>query len=654
VSHPGWGKEKNRGKAQPEVYRVLLPLSSENEARLLLPLAEILVQEHNGQLVILNTLSVPEDETLSSAASQASRFREKLNELFSETIQRSPYILTLVRHEEEIWEGIWETVKEEGIHLLLLGWKNLTLKETALGDLADIRLASPPCNVVAVRPSPDIDRTGWSKIQNILMPVRGGPRSTFTLRIGHALSQRSKAYISLLHVSDPDFPEEEARFLSEFSPAVQEQLKINRTITARGDISSVIRAEAQWHDLIVMGAPSGWKENTGWSNDFMKDVFSSTDNTVLIVKDHVLPATFPKLREEPISITRDRPIALVVDRWFAENTFHSREFQDLERMLALKHEQAVSISLGLPALNEEETVGEVIKTVKTVLMDQIPILDEIVLIDSGSQDRTREIAADMGIPVFIHQEILPQYGAYRGKGEALWKSLYVLKGDIIGWIDTDISNIDPRFVYGILGPLLRQPKIQYVKGFYRRPLKDADKYVAGGGGRVTELTARPFFNLFYPELSGLIQPLSGEYAGRRTALERLPFFTGYGVETGLLIDILTEHGLGGLAQVDLLERIHHNQPLPSLSKMSFAIMQVVFKRLEKRHRTRLLEDFNLTMNLIRYGKRRRYYLEPEEIIEMERLPIIDLPEYRQKRGLPVKETTGGEDGLVRDDWRGWR
>jgi glycosyltransferase involved in cell wall biosynthesis len=283
----------------------------------------------------------------------------------------------------------------------------------------------------------------------------------------------------------------------------------------------------------------------------------------------------------------------------------------------------------------------VIQTIKSNLMDRIPLLDEIVLIDSGSIDYTREIATDLGIPVYIHQEIMPQYGAYSGKGEALWKSLHVLKGDLIAWIDTDIKNIHPRFVYGILGPLLQDPHIQYVKGFYRRPLRQGDKLVAGGGGRVTELTARPFINLFYPELSGLIQPLSGEYAGRRETLEKLPFFTGYGVETGLLIDIRNELGLTAIAQVDLQERVHHNQALGSLSKMSFAIIQVVMSRLEEQHHISLLEDANLTMNLIRYGLN-RYYLETVQIQERERPPILTIPEYRQARGLPPLESPAGE------------
>lgn len=333
----------------------------------------------------------------------------------------------------------------------------------------------------------------------------------------------------------------------------------------------------------------------------------------------------------------------IVNRWFAENTYCSRDFSDLDRLLAWKREQGVTISLGLPALNEEKTVGKVIRTVKTALMDDVPLLDEMILIDSGSVDYTREVAEELGIPVFIHQNVLTAHGSFDGKGEGLWKSLYVLKGDIIVWIDTDITNIHPRFVYGVLGPLLVDPSIQYVKGFYRRPLKDEDRLLAGGGGRVTELAARPLINLFYPELSGLVQPLSGEYAGRRDALERLPFFTGYAVETGLLIDLLETRGLFSIAQADLQERIHHNQPLPSLSKMSFAIMQAVFRRLHKSGKIQLLEEFNRMMNMIRYDVG-HFYLDGVEVHERERPPMIELTEYRRRHGTDpqeeIREPTG--------------
>jgi hypothetical protein len=230
------------------------------------------------------------------------------------------------------------------------------------------------------------------------------------------------------------------------------------------------------------------------------------------------------------------------------------------------------------------------------------------------------------VPVYIHQQVLPEYGSRRGKGEALWKSLHVTQGDLLVWIDTDIVNIHPRFVYGIIGPMLASPNVQFVKGFYRRPLRSGGKMQAGGGGRVTELTARPLLNLFYPEISGVIQPLSGEYGGRRKALEQLCFFSGYGVEIGMLIDIFEKFGLSAIAQVDLLERIHHNQPLEALSKMSFVILQAVMSKLEKRYNRPMLEEINKTMKLVRH-ERGSYFLDVEEVLEQQRPPMVELPEY---------------------------
>ena len=326
-------------------------------------------------------------------------------------------------------------------------------------------------------------------------------------------------------------------------------------------------------------------------------------------------------------------ISVLVDKWFAENTYHAGEFEDLAGLMEQKRRQGLRVSVALPALNEAETVGRVIATIQKELIERIPLVDEIVLVDSSSTDDTRAIAQALGVPVHIHQEILPEHGARAGKGEALWKSLFVTSGDLIIWIDTDIVNIHPRFVYGLLGPMIMHPEIQFVKGFYRRPLKVDDRLQAGGGGRVTELTARPLLNLFFPELSGIIQPLSGEYGGRRAALEQLPFSSGYGVEIGLLIDVFERFGLDAIAQVDLQERMHHNQPLESLSKMSFAIIQTVMRRIEKRYGIKMLEDVNKTMKLIRYGQQ-RLQLDVDEIAELERMPMIEIPEYRERRPGP--------------------
>jgi glucosyl-3-phosphoglycerate synthase len=638
-------KSRIRISLDADIQRLLLPLSNIEEAEILLPLAQALARSRQANLVVMNFVIVSDLDRLSEEAINVSRSRQELNQYLIDHGYDIPEIQTIVRVTTEIWEGIWEAVEQENIDLLILGWQSEGMQDTVIADVFDRRLLSPPCDVILVHPERDFSASdGWQKYRRYLVPVRGGPEATLALRTAKALAELNPAaQITLLHISQDAPRETEVRAVNELSKTLHEVPQINRTITMVGNVLESILEEAANHDVVVMGAPEPFDRQT-WRNEFINRIEKEMDASLILVKEHALRTDEALAGIRIKQRNRDRPIAFVVDRWFAENTFHSREFANLEAMLNLKESQGIRISLGLPALNEAETVGNVIGAVKEHLMDRFPLLDEIVLIDSGSTDYTREIAEDLGIPVYVHQEILPQYGTFHGKGEALWKSLFVLNGDIIAWIDTDIRNIHPRFVYGILGPLLRTPRIQYVKGFYRRPLRQGDKIVAGGGGRVTELTARPLINLFYPELSGIIQPLSGEYAGRRTVLEKLAFFTGYGVETGLLLDILDQYGLQAIAQSDLLERVHHNQPLPSLSKMSFTIIQVFMKRLERRFNLQLLEDSNRTMNLPRYSPR-RFYLETEELIEHERPPMITLPEYREKFGLNqrVKQHTNEAD-----------
>jgi glucosyl-3-phosphoglycerate synthase len=262
-------------------------------------------------------------------------------------------------------------------------------------------------------------------------------------------------------------------------------------------------------------------------------------------------------------------------------------------------------------------------------MERFPLVDELVVIDSDSTDRTRDIAERLGVPVHIHQQVLPEIGPGRGKGEALWKSLAITTGDLVVWVDTDVSQFHPKFVYGLIGPLLIRPEIAFVKAFYRRPLNVGGELQATGGGRVTELAARPILNLFFPELSGIIQPLSGEQAGRRSLLERLPFFDLYGVETGLLIDVLRTTGLRSIAQVDMKQRIHRNQSLLNLSKTSFEILQVAMKRLGDGRGQSLLDDANLTMKLIS-PTAEGFHLDVQDIGVVERPPMITVPSYRER------------------------
>ena len=216
-----------------------------------------------------------------------------------------------------------------------------------------------------------------------------------------------------------------------------------------------------------------------------------------------------------------------------------------------------------------------------------------------------------------------------GKGENLWKAIYLLEGDIIIYLDADISNIHPKFVYGIIGPLLYNEDIKYVKAFYERPLAFSDKEKKGQGGRVTEILIRPLFAQFFPELTGLIQPLSGEFAGYRQVFEQIPFPIGYGVETSHLIDISQKYGLSAIAQTDLDQRIHRNQPTKSLGRMSFGILQTLWNRLHL-YKNIAVEPESLTMRQFEIMGDRGHKMVEFNIVEQERRPMIQVPAYIEK------------------------
>ena len=321
-----------------------------------------------------------------------------------------------------------------------------------------------------------------------------------------------------------------------------------------------------------------------------------------------------------------------ISNWLQSNTFHHSQFWDLLRMIEEKEKRGLTISLCIPTLNEEKTIGKEVVLFKSELVDRYPLLDEIAVIDSGSTDRTIEVAASFGASVYLSGDILPQMGFKRGKGENLWKAIYQLQGDIIVYVDADIKNIHPRFVYGLVAPLIYRPEIKYVKAFYDRPLALSKEIRPSGGGRVTEILVRPLFSLFFPELTAIIQPLSGEYAVRREILERIPFPVGYGVETSHLIDVYDGWGIEAFAQTDLDKRVHRHQATRDLGKMSFGILRTFLKRLKSKG---IIKDLpELTPFLRQFQAREDHYEQIiHEIVEEERPPMIEVPEYRARRGL---------------------
>ncbi len=620
-------------------FTILVPLSDTRSAGDLIKIAGTLMpvqaDERRGRVVALGVVEVPEEVDFSHGARPAQAHRQRLGRIFK-MAGKSPdlEIATLVRVSRQVWQGIADAAKEEKSNLLLMAWKGSTTTPNSIfGTTIDEIAKDPPCDIALVK----LHALGNPK--RILLPVRGGPHAILALRLAVGLAERYDATVTALRVIPPGLTvedvEREKEHFNRFLAAVPSN-RVEKAFKVSESVVQAILSETCNHQVVVMGASAAPSPAEPYLfGSIAERVVREADRQVIVVKTKEpvegLRPDFGKLFQEE-QARAAMPISTLVDKWFAENTFDSEEWSDLELLVRLKRSAGVTISLGLPALNEEPTVGTIVASLKAELMERHPLLDEIVLIDSGSTDRTVEIARSHGISVYQHQEILPRYGSIPGKGEALWKSLYVLKGDIIAWIDTDIRNIHPRFVYGLLGPLLQHPRVKYVKGFYRRPIRVGHKTMGTGGGRVTELTARPMLNLFYPELSGIVQPLAGEYAGRREALERIPFFTGYGVETGLLIDFLESFGLHAIGQVDLKRRVHRNQTLVSLSKMAFTLIQVVLKRVEDQQRLRLMTDLNCSMKLIQHT-RDQFHLEVKELRDAERPPMITVPEYRHQRGL---------------------
>ncbi len=643
----------------PLPARILIPVANPGTAGELVRIGAALLEPRSGELRALGIVEVPEGMPLSEGATRARHARRLLQRVLDYAPEGVP-IHPLVRIARHAAEGIIEAAGEEEADLLIFGWGGRHTihagSETApdgsrrrgratgeassvVSPTIDQVVRAAPCDIAVVK------QRGATEIRRILVPVRGGPHAELALTFADAIGTYHGATVTVLHVVPAGITgavraqaeRALAAFVKQHVHGVAEPL-----VREAANVRTAILREAERADLVVVGASASPTEGGPEAHLFgalPEAIATRARPTVVVVKtrETIGRQTFEKLAERAETLAaadraaeENRAIPTRVERWFGESNFHHAEFADLRRLVQLKEKQGLTISLVLPTLNEEETIGPIVARAMREMMGRVPLLDEVLVIDSASTDRTREIAEAEGARVVSHRDVLDRYGSFRGKGEALWKSLYATSGDLIVWADTDVRNWHPRMVYGTLGPLLTEPRLQYVKGYYQRPIVEGGVLKEGGGGRVTELVARPLINLFYPELSGFIQPLSGEYAGRRSLLETMPFFTGYAVEIGHLIDAAERVGLEGLGQVDLERRIHRNQELEGLSRMSFVILQAVMKRLEERRKARLFAELGSTMKLPRSGHG-RLGLEVIELADQERPPMNRIPEYLEKR-----------------------
>lgn len=309
-----------------------------------------------------------------------------------------------------------------------------------------------------------------------------------------------------------------------------------------------------------------------------------------------------------------------------EHVFHHADFGP-ERLARRKRADGIGVSVCLPARDEASTVGAIVETLDRDLVRGAGLVDEVVVVDDGSTDGTPEAAARAGARVERCDDILPGAGPGSGKGNVLWKSLHVARGDVVCWVDADLRAFSARFVTGLLGPLLTTPGVGFVKGFYDRPVDGEGR----GGGRVTELVARPVISRLFPHLAPVMQPLGGEYAGRRELLEQVPFVQGWGVELGLLVDVVERFGSRAVAQVDLGTRHHRHRTLDELAPQAMAILATALRKAGVADDPAWGRDLLLPRGV--------HHLERVEVEVRERPAIASLPEYRRARE-PEPPTAG--------------
>ncbi|HEY4227258.1 MAG TPA: glucosyl-3-phosphoglycerate synthase [Candidatus Limnocylindrales bacterium] len=628
--------------AQPLRERILIPVANPSTAEELVRLGADMLDPQGGELTALGIVEVPEGMALSEGATRARHARRLLQRVLDFAPPGTP-IHPIVRIGRHAAEGIVEAAAELRADLIVFGWggKSPVGRDGLMSPFSatiDEVIRDAPCDIAVVK------QRGARDLKRVVVPVRGGPHAELALRVGSAIARRHEATLTALHIVPPGITIAVRAQAEQALTAFVRQLvdgPVEILLREASNVRAAILREADHSDIVVMGAaaPSGSNGSTSLFGAMPEAIASRSQTTVVVVKtrETIGRQVFDQLASKAESLVaadraaeESRAVPARVERWFGESNFHHAEFADLRRLVQLKEKQGLTISLVLPTLNEEETIGPIVRRAIREMVGRVPLLDEVLVMDSASTDRTRQIAEAEGARVVQHPDVLSRYGSFHGKGESLWKSVHETSGDIIVWADTDVRNWHPRMVYGTLGPLLHEPRLQYVKGYYQRPIVEGGVLREGGGGRVTELVARPLVNLFFPELSGFIQPLAGEYAGRRSLLEQIPFFTGYAVEIGHLIDIAELAGLDGLGQVDLERRVHRNQELEGLSRMSFVILQAVMKRIEERRKAHLFAELGSTMKLPRSG-RGKLSLEVIELADLERPPMVRIPEYLERR-----------------------
>ncbi len=611
---------------------MVVPILNPNMAESLVHLAVALAGIHtpSGQeekrqarIVVLGIVTVPEETPLSQGASLVKAYRTLLRYIPPESAKMFDRVevRTEVRVAREVWQGIADQVREEEADLLLLHWKGATQTEGKIyGTTIDALMQDPPCDIVLARFNASLP-----EIKSILLPVRGGSYSNLAMRLVSNMAEHWNANVTVMHNLSPvggvvpsaldDYP---AFYPGPVQPNALSDDDLNalqnilaelpsgaRLLTTQGNLERSISKEAGYHDLLVLGASGRSDGIVGDNNDgnaapkVAERVLHDNKRPLLVVK------TRKPLRLAPIrpATNGESELTETVDRWFAQNTFHYREFRSLSSLTLHKERNDLSISLIFPVYGPTQplALAEAVRRARFALMRDCALLDEIIVSAPGVKLDAEEIEMfkdkagldgyDDNEVVYLGSEGFENNRPGSGPGEALWQALQAARGDIIIWADPHITGFEARLFYGVAGPLLIYPDFQLALGFYSDSATEDTANSHPIRNDLVELSVRPLLGGLFPPLAGVIDPLLLFGAARRDHLEHLSFFTGTAFTPGLLIDTLSRAGLMSIAQVDLGMPPENDYPIQPQRVIS-DLLEVVLHRAGERTQTSLMKLYN--------------------------------------------------------------
>lgn len=564
---------------------ILIPVDERTDPAVLTLAAEML-GSRAGTIILLAVVELPAGRQPVVGAATGRAARHAMRRLVGAVSLHGVELHTRVRAARGRAAGVVEVADEERPDLLLLP----VGADGRLNQADRALIAAPPCDTVIARLGDERD------IRSVLVPARGGPTAELAMALGQDIATRRGAHLTLLHLDVPGGTAEARAQERRLFAGLLNRSEYPRLRTSAEPATAVapaLLAEAARHQVTVVGAAGhprrGADESLGEIAEYL---LTHAPGTVLVVKPG---------RPVDLSIFAPKPsIEVTVDKWLVENTFHCREFAAIEELVRLKQSQQWTVSVVLVAAGESETLASLARVVQEEMSQRAGLVDEVLALDDGGTPGFREAAEECGLRVCAVNT-----GEHE-RGRLLYESVQLTAGDLIVWLDADMRNMHPRFIYGLLGPLLREARIGVVTGFYHPPADYDDLPVDDAQVLTTEVAIRPLLNLHFPELSGVVNPLSRERAVRRAALTGMALPAGPGADLAMLLDLFERDGLAAIGQCDLEQRIGRPARMSTVIRRSFGAVQALAGRVERRPPSD--RTLNHSMRLIRHNGD-RYYLD---------------------------------------------